>query len=71
MRSLDSITDLMDMDLRQPQETVKDRDAQHAAAVHGSQRVGYDLATKQDQKGHQHQWKDLSVAQTGIISAAK
>ena len=64
MRSLDSITDLMDMDLRQPQETVKDRDAWHAAAVHGSQRGGYDLATKQDQKdtstnGKISQWPKL------------
>ena len=34
MRSLDSITDSMDMNLSKLQETVKDRDAWYAA-VHG------------------------------------
>jgi len=34
MRLLDSITDLMDMDLSKLQEMVKDREAWHAA-VHG------------------------------------
>ena len=38
---LDSIIDLMDMDLGGLQKLVMDRDAWHAA-VHGLQRVGHD-----------------------------
>ena len=46
LRGLDDITDSMDMSLSQFWEIVKDREAWHAA-VHGSQRVGHDLATEQ------------------------
>ena len=37
---------LMDMSLGNLKETVKDREAWHAAG-HGTQRVGHDLATEQ------------------------
>ena len=46
MRWLDSITESMDMNLSKFQEIVKDRGAWHAA-VHGSQRVKYDLVNEQ------------------------
>ena len=46
MRWLDSITDSMEMNLSQLQETVKDRNARMLQSM-GSQRVGHDLSTEQ------------------------
>ena len=49
MRWLDSITYAMDMNLGQLWEMVRDREAWLAASV-GSQRVGYDRVTEQQQQ---------------------
>ena len=46
MRWLDSLTDSMNMNLKNSNERVKDREAGHAA-VHGVTKVRHDLATEQ------------------------
>ena len=46
MKWLDSITDSLDTNMSKLWEIVKDMGPWHAA-VHGSQRVGHDLATEQ------------------------
>ena len=48
MRWLDGITDAMNMNLGKLQETVRDREAWHAA-VHGVTKVGHDWAVGQQQ----------------------
>ena len=47
---LNGIIDSTDTSLSKLQETVKDREAWHAA-VHGSQRVRHNLAIEQQQQG--------------------
>ena len=49
MRRLHDIIGSVDMNLSKFQETVKDREAWHAA-VHGLQIVGHDSVTKQKQQ---------------------
>ena len=65
MRWLDGMNDSMNMNLSKLQEIVKDREAWHAA-VHGLQRVKYDLATE-----HTYQWLGLCASSSeglGLIS---
>ena len=53
MKLLDGITDLMDMNLSKLWEIVKDSKAWHTA-VHGLQRVAYNLATEKQQQKSQN-----------------
>ena len=52
MGLLDGITDIMDLSLSRLQETVKDREAWHAAVLQstGLQRVEHDLASEQQRR---------------------
>ena len=50
MRWLDSITNSVDMNLSKLLEIVKDKEA-WPAAIHEVTKVGYDLATEQQQQG--------------------
>ena len=49
MKRLDSFTDSIDMSLSKLGEIVKDKEAWHACSSPGSQRVGHNLATEQQQ----------------------
>ena len=53
MKLLDGITDSMDMNLNKLWEIVKDSKAWHTA-VHGLQRVAYNLATEKQQQNSQN-----------------
>ena len=59
MRRLDGITDLMDMSLSKHMEIVKDREA-WGAIVTGSQGVGHNSVTEQQQLPQPGTWQALN-----------
>ena len=67
MRWLSGITDSLSMNLSNLWEIVKDMEAWHAA-VHGSQRVGQDLANEQQTRGKSLCLQEEGSPISGLLS---